>query len=238
MISNVRIAWTDAPETAEACRVKILFVCGPWGSGTSVVTHILLRLGSLGLVPYYRSNDPKTENTYESILFREILLYLADEHNFSKTKENDVAIQEFIKLKSGLLQYISANKMIVGEAPVVLKHGLSCLFLNELDTIFDARFIFVRRDIDEIEFGRIRRGWPPFHGAEGAMKAYSCMDNFLNSKRKIYTIRYRHLLENPINEVQRLAKFCNLRDDKDSVKNAIAPLKRHYNYLAVNRNKT
>jgi hypothetical protein len=216
--------------------MKVLFVCGPFGSGTSVVTHILIRLGCLGLKPYYTTYDPKTTNSYETVVFRDLLFSLADEQTFSLLKEKEFIIGEFVKFKEELIELKKASNLNGGEAPVVLKHALCCLLIAELDQVFDAKFIYVRRDIDEIEFGRLRRNWSSALGAEGAKKAYSHMNKFLQSKKeKIYTIRYQHLLVDPIKEVKGLAKFCNLRSNKEWIENAIEPVKRHANYIAMNK---
>ena len=167
--------------------MKILFVCGPWGSGTTAVTNILLRLGCIGLTPYFITNDPKTGNSYESIIFRKLLLSLANERTFSVQKEKDVVLMEFKKFQDFLRNLVLKSEIDFGRKPIVLKHTLSCLFLEEIDKVFDAQFIFVRRSIDEVEAGRRRRKWPSFLGAEGARKAFSEMDRFYVCQDKTYS---------------------------------------------------
>ena len=54
-------------------RLKVILVCGPFGSGTSVVAGLLDRMGAFGLGPYFETDDPKTANSYESVPFRETI---------------------------------------------------------------------------------------------------------------------------------------------------------------------
>lgn len=217
--------------------MKVIFVCGPWGSGTSVVAEILLRLGCVGLPPYDdKVLDPKTRNSYESIPFRNVLLDLADERTFSLVKPRESVIGALSRFKTQLMEIALADKASMNEAPIVLKHALSCLIVEELGQVFDSKFVFVRRDLDEIEFGRIRRDWSPPFGAEGARKAYAHLDKFLRSKRwETYTVQYQHLLSNPLKEVKDLAKFSNLKNDKESIESAIVSVTRHFNYAATKK---
>jgi Sulfotransferase family len=215
--------------------MKIIFVCGPWGSGTSAVTNILLRLGSVGLTPYYITSDPKTGNSYESIVFRKLLLSLASERTFSVQKKKDVVLAEFKKFQDSLRDLVLKSEIDFGKKPIVLKHTLSCLFLEEIDEVFDAQFIFVRRSIDEIEAGRMRRKWSSFFGAEGARKAFSEMDKFLYLPRQnVFTIEYQGILDDPIGKVENLAAFCGLINDRTQIEYAINAVRQHSNY----QNKT
>jgi hypothetical protein len=220
----------------EGVSVKVLFVCGPWGSGTSIVTRILIRLGAIGLSPYVDSRDPKTGNSYESVVYWDVLLGLANDRTFSLLKDKKVVFSELAQFRKNLEDQAAASDLKLNETPIVLKSALTCLFIEELNQIFDAKFIFVRRDVEEIEFGRIRRGWESFLGGEGARKAYGVMNKYSRWKKgKIYTVKYRDLLESPIKEVEKLAKFCNLKNDKETVQSAAAPIMNHPNFVALGK---
>ena len=211
--------------------MKIIFVCGPWGSGTSAVTNIILRLGSVGLTPFFTTRDPKTGNSYESIVFRKLLLSLASERTFSVQKEKDVVLAEFKKFQDYLRDLVLKSEIDIGRIPIVLKHTLSCLFLEEIDEVFDAQFIFVRRSIDEIEAGRMRRKWASFFGAEGARKVFSEMDKFLYLPRpNVFTIEYQGILDDPIGKVENLAAFCGLINDRTQIEFAVDAVRQHSNY--------
>lgn len=211
--------------------MKIIFVCGPWGSGTSAVTNIILRLGSVGLTPFFTTRDPKTGNSYESIVFRKLLLSLASERTFSVQKEKDVVLAEFKKFQDYLRDLVLKSEIDFVRRPIVLKHTLSCLFLEEIDKIFDAQFIFVRRSIDEIEAGRLRRNWASFFGTEGAKKAFSEMDKFLSlARHNVFTIKYQDILDDPIGKVENLAAFCGLINDRTQLEYAVNAVRQHSNY--------
>ena len=49
--------------------IKLILVCGPFGSGTTAVAGVLAGLGLPGIEPFV-SNDEHTPNTFESIAFR------------------------------------------------------------------------------------------------------------------------------------------------------------------------
>ena len=53
--------------------MRLLLVCGPWGSGTTAVAGLLERLGAIGFGPYFHTNDPHTGNAYELIPFRDLI---------------------------------------------------------------------------------------------------------------------------------------------------------------------
>ena len=59
--------------------MKTIFVCGPWGSGTSAVAGLMANLGCLSVGPFFESSDPKTTVTFESIAFRKLILQVASE---------------------------------------------------------------------------------------------------------------------------------------------------------------
>jgi hypothetical protein len=40
--------------------MKLLLVCGPFGSGTTAVAGLLARLGAIGFGPYYQPADERT----------------------------------------------------------------------------------------------------------------------------------------------------------------------------------
>jgi hypothetical protein len=59
--------------------MKLILVCGPFGSGTTAVAGLLARLGSIGFGPYYRPTDELTPDSHELVAFRDLILTLASE---------------------------------------------------------------------------------------------------------------------------------------------------------------
>jgi hypothetical protein len=60
-------------------RIKLLLICGPWGSGTTAVAGMVARLGAQGFGPYLRTPDERTPVSYEFIHFRATILRYASE---------------------------------------------------------------------------------------------------------------------------------------------------------------
>jgi hypothetical protein len=63
--------------------VKLLLVCGAWGSGTSALAGLLSRLHVVGFGPYFPIYDPNTASSYELQPFRDALLPFVSEETLS-----------------------------------------------------------------------------------------------------------------------------------------------------------
>jgi len=213
--------------------MKAIVVCGPWGSGTTAVARVLVSLGCVDLQPHFITNDLKTGASYESIAFREVVLSLADEYTVS-LKESDprVATETLILFRETLEKAFEASNRDINEAPIVLKYALSTVLIEPINEVFDARFVFVERNVDEIERGRIRRGWPPIYGKDGAVRIYDKMASCARSlELRIHKISYRELLEDPFRVTRKLAEFCDLNSTERTIDRALEPIRSHHNYL-------
>ena len=73
--------------------MKLILVCGPFGSGTTAVAGVLAGLGLPGIEPYFASNDERTPNTFESIAFRETLLRIVSEQTLSFNPSVDRSLE-------------------------------------------------------------------------------------------------------------------------------------------------
>ena len=191
--------------------VRAIFVCGPWGSGTSAVTQFLIGLGLVGMPPYLTTNDPRTPVSYESIAFRKTLLSFAQEDSFSLNREKGFILDELVRFREYVAALAQRSSIPVDRIPIVLKHPLSCLVLDELSEVFDSKFVVVRRDIEEIESGRVRRKWPAYFGAEGAVAAYGEIDRFSKAgKTAVFDLSYRELRDDPLTACTALVHYCGL----------------------------
>jgi hypothetical protein len=215
--------------------MKAIVICGPWGSGTTAVARVLVGLGCVDLQPHFITNDPKTGASYESIAFRQVVLNLADENTVSLKEDNPrLAMEQLIKFRETLKKACDASNLQINRAPIVLKYALSCVLIEPLSEVFDARFVFVERSVDEIESGRIRRGWPPIYGKEGAVRIYDIMLSCARSlELEIHKIKYSELLEHPYREAKKLARFCDLYCSKATIDTALAPIRSHQNYATL-----
>ncbi len=185
--------------------VKVVFICGPWGSGTSLVAELAESIGLAGLPPYFASYDPRTVNTFESNRFRALLMSLASEETVSLFSEDRGHIRDAL---SALARELADA---VPAATYFLKHALACLVLPELAEVFDARFVFVARPLEDIERSRARRNWPLAFGEKGAVKLYAKMfDFFAGSDAPILFLKYPDLLRNPAPVIDSLIAFCDV----------------------------
>src|SRR5271169_2380643 len=79
--------------------MKVLLICGPWGSGTTAVAGMAVRLGALAFDPvfHFRTNDPRTPDSYEFLPFRTIVREHADEASLSKKPSAPGAVQSRLR---------------------------------------------------------------------------------------------------------------------------------------------
>src|SRR5262249_12197083 len=138
--------------------MKLLLVCGPWSSGTSLVAGLLARVGATGFGPHFTTNDPHTGNSYELVAFRDLVQTFASEQTLS--------VRPGIDIKAQLRNF--HNRIVNQElgyyddkpdAPIFLKYPLSALVIPEICAVFDTRLIYVLRPLADIEVTRRRRGW-------------------------------------------------------------------------------
>jgi hypothetical protein len=127
--------------------MKLILVCGPFGSGTTAVAGMLAGHGLPGIEPYFVSNDERTPNTFESIAFRETLLRIVSEQTLSFNP----GVDRVAEIKR-LYDQISTR----GHETVFLKHPLAALLISELCNVFDARLVYVLRPFADIEATRLR----------------------------------------------------------------------------------
>ena len=211
--------------------MDFIFVCGPWGSGTSAVCGVLLRLGCIGIEPLWQIDDPKTPNTYESRIFREIILRVTSEINL-RLKEDMAATvnSELINMKEQICKAIFGNAPNRLIPPIMMKHPMSAFMMRQIYEVLGAKFVFVHRDTADIEKTRVRRNWPRFMGAEGAEMIYSSLSSARNFNGiKIADVNYNDLIFSPKDLTNRLVDFCGLESVKANVQQALAFIETHPN---------
>jgi protein O-GlcNAc transferase len=200
--------------------MKLLLVCGPWSSGTSVVADLLAKLGAIGFGPYFRTNDERTGNSYELIAFRDLMQSFASEQTLSVKPGIDVKAHirgfhdRIVNQEFGRYDQKS-------DTPIFLKYPLSALVIPQICEVFETRLIYVLRPLGDIEATRRRRGWAEEFGAKGAEIIYSCMFTALvNHPFPTIILRYPELVTSPIESVGELARFAGLPSGADVVQEA------------------
>jgi len=190
--------------------MKLLLVCGPWSSGTSVVAGLLAKLGATGFGPYFSTNDERTNNSYESVAFRHLVQAFASEETLSLKPGIDVRAQlrtfhdRIVNQELGFYDEKSGG-------PIFLKYPLSALVIPQICDVFETRLVYVVRSVQDIEATRRRRRWPEQFGAKGAEVIYTCMFTALvNYSFPTLILRYHELLASPIEHVRKLVDFAGL----------------------------
>jgi glycosyltransferase involved in cell wall biosynthesis len=194
-------------------RLKLLLICGPWGSGTSAVAGILERIGVSGLAPYFMTNDKKTPNSYESVAFRNLILQHIDQSTLSFVPCAPGGIESsFESLQRRIEEQEFGPYDPLSPKPIFLKHPLSALLIPQLSKVFDIKLIFVMRSLADIETSRRRRKWSAHFGAEGARIIYQHMAQAQDRNQwPISTIHYQELLASPIDHARKIAHFAGIR---------------------------
>jgi Sulfotransferase domain len=200
--------------------MKLLLVCGPFGSGTTAVAGLLARLGAIGFGPYYRPADERTPDSHELIAFRDLMLTLASEETTTLLPGADVktALDRFRdRIANQELGAYDDGAAI----SIFLKHPLAALIIPQICAAFETRLIYLVRPVRDIEASRRRRKWGAQYGAKAAGIIYSHMFNALiNHAYPTTIVRYAELIERPLEHARRLAAFAGLKGDADVMREA------------------
>lgn len=194
--------------------MKIIFVAGAWGSGTTALAGALSRLGVSAFGPHFRTSDPRTPNSFELIPFRDLILRFVDEPEISIKKDRS---SELVTSLSHFARALDNGEF--GEWPAqrpkraVLKLPAASICLPQIMTVFETSVVVVHRPFDEIEASRGRRRWPAHFGATGARVIYSRMFSDLMQLAKSYmAISYLDLTNDTERAIQNVIDFCGLQD--------------------------
>jgi hypothetical protein len=185
--------------------MRLILVVGPWGSGSTAVVQVLMKLGAAVPGPWQATIDPRTPNSYETVYFNQLLRTFADEQTVTVTHP-EMIIDGLTQFKARIERHGGA-----GDVPVVLKYALAAAILPQICEVFDTRLVYVIRPIAEIEATRIRRQWKHFYGKKNAARIYSLMfQHLINAPTPVHLIRYPALLADPEREIRALAAFADL----------------------------
>lgn len=210
-------------ENQESVIPNLVLVCGPWSSGTSVVAQMLNELGVTGIQPYFRTNDERTKNSYESIAFRNAMLQIASQDDLKMKVTRKEAFEILKDFRDRIAEKMGTEDT---QTNIFLKYPLSALVIPEICQLFRTKMIYVLRPLKDIENTKARRGWGDSLGAKGAKVIYSYMfDAMVNFPFPTTTIRYPHLLSHPESHAKILAAYCGV-DDPELIKKATAVVRK------------
>jgi hypothetical protein len=192
--------------------IKLILVCGPFGSGTTAVAGVLAGLGLPGIEPYFVSNDERTPNTFESIAFRETLQRIVSEETLSFKP----GVERGAEIKC-----LHDRIDTLGHTTIFLKHPLSAMLILDLGKTFELKLVYVLRPLADIEATRQRRNWFAHTGMAGAQVIYSRMFSALiNHSFPTIIMRYPEMLADPVDATTTLAQFAGLAVEAHTIKHA------------------
>jgi hypothetical protein len=205
-------------------RIKLLLICGPWGSGTTAVAGMVARLGAQGFGPYLRTPDERTPVSYEFIHFRATILRYASEDTLAARPGGaEAALDGMRDLHRRIELQEFGPYDPRGPAPIFFKYPLSALLLPQICAVFDTLLIYVMRPLEHIERTRLRRKWRASEGRAGAEIIYQAMDDFKRlQSHPTLTVNYADLLARPADCATEISRFAALEPDPVSFKEAIA----------------
>jgi hypothetical protein len=210
--------------------LKTIFVFGPYGSGTTAVTGVLMRLGGRTSGSLSKTNDPRTPTSLEDMGFKEMLHQLINEDNLSYRPEiTELSVLETLnKFRMALWQ--DSQKDPENSYPYILKQPMACILVTQIAKVFNpTKIVYVTRPLPDIEKSRIRRKWPEAFGAKGAHYLYQfLMGSVVDFATKPVWIHYSELENHAESVVDKLASLLDAPVTADNRKDAIAWLADHF----------
>lgn len=163
--------------------VKMIWVLGPWSSGSTALTGWIARLGAWTCPPHQITNDPRTRDSYESKELRDRLCQQRNELTL-ETKVSATRLDEwFISWRADQEEFAFKN----GYEAIALKHPLICYNLDLLYNPKSDIILTINRPLKEIEKTRQRRQWHKIYGIYGAKKIYGKIYSDLLNRQAPYT---------------------------------------------------
>lgn len=193
--------------------MKLIFIAGAWGSGTTAVAGALVELGVPAFGPHFRTSDPRTPNSFELVAFRDLVLRFVDERAVSLDQSRSAdLVAELMKFRQ-TLETGKFGAWPEGPQRLVLKLPAASLCLPQIAHVFDTTVIVVHRPLAEIEASRVRRGWSANLGAAGARAIYSKLFSDLTQLGlSNLGLSYRDITGEPERAMRRIIDFCDLED--------------------------
>lgn len=205
--------------------MRLILVTGPWSSGTSAVAGMLDALGIDGRGPFFRTNDKRTPNSFESTAFRDVIDSVASDATLQLTAGHQEVVAAIQKFRETIQPAVPDG--VLPEC-FFLKYPLSALAIPHIARVFDTRVVHVLRPLRQIESTRQRRGWGENFGAKGAQVIYSKMfQALIELPIPSMIVRYPDLLKNPQPFARALAEFSGMKNlAQDRITSAAATVQK------------
>ena len=205
--------------------MKVVFVAGAWGSGTTALAGALAKLGVTAFGPHLQTNDAHTQGSYELVAFRDLVLSYVDEQTLQLRGDCETELRRALEQFALDLQDEKFGTWPRrGPRRAVLKLPAATLCLPQLAQVFsDISFVVMHRPFHEIEASRLRRRWSPNYGARGASVLYSKgIFDLMRLNLSYLAVSYRDLTRHPNQTLIRVMQYCDLDDLQPNLPHACA----------------
>ena len=210
-----------------------IFVVGAFSSGTTAVTGMLMNLGAVALGPFGMTNDPRTQTSLESVPLQMLCNDLVSEQALQIWEGRRLQIvPKLVGFKREVEAIISQDRSTQGK-PIVFKRATTAVFLKELDLVFKPKFVFVYRDLAEIERSKVRRGWDDCHGRWGAKIINSHMRSFSQSSHEPFTVHFEDVRSDPRAAAEAMAREFNLNPTEEMLQAASNWISEHSKHFGI-----
>ena len=204
--------------------MKLIFIAGSWGSGTTAVVGALDSLGVPTLGPHFLSSDPRTHNTFELIPFRELIHQYVDGSTIKhKNNYHSEFVQALEKFKTQLENTVLPSQPDTKLELIALKMPLASICLPEICSTFKTKIIVVHRSFEEIEACRLRRNWKPRFGSLGARHIYSkIFSDLFRCKLSFLGVSYGDFVSNTNQSLGTIIEYCDIEYLRNNMRAAEA----------------
>lgn len=194
--------------------MRVIFVAGAWGSGTTALAGALAKLGVSSFGPHFKSNDLLTPNTFELVPFRDVILRFVDEPTIAFRGDSDEEFVAALRAFAVALECEEYGKWLAGGPQVAfLKMPLATYCIPQLVKAFDPEIILVRRSLQEIEASCKRRRWPAYCGAQGAELLYEkALGDLERLERRYLEVLHTDLVHRTRETMDRVIEFGGLQE--------------------------
>lgn len=154
--------------------MKTLVILSSFSSGSSAVAGFLERCGAHSCPPHMLTLDKRTPLAYENIFLKDTLEKLFDTNDASNDFNLKGSLESFADFFATWYQDQLTVCKGIGKKFMVIKNPLLIFTLHIIHARLENPFyIILKRPLNKIEETRIRRGWAPLLGKQGAKIIYN-----------------------------------------------------------------
>ena len=201
--------------------MKTIFILSGYSCGSSAMAGFFQRCGAHSCPPHSWTKDDKTVISYENVDLKQNLEALFSMKKETQFFEQKGSLNDFAEFFSRWIKTQTITASGVGKRFMVIKHPLTIFALEKIQPFLcKPSYIVLKRPLDDVEKSRIRRGWGPVYGREGAQTIYERIAKVTRHLNlRTFEISYNDFRFNTDTHTQML-EFCNLEIDENKKQDA------------------